>query len=977
MSKHCILKLILFFALVLIIQNRAEAANITSIASGNWSTSSWPNTTRTGFISSNVNSKTISGVNTSFLTELSVGSVIKNSSNVIIGVVSSITSATSLQLVNNAISTNSVIQYKSQGIGPGDNVTIASGHTVKVDGVYTCNTVTMATASSTNVLIINKNASLWVSGLFRMNRPNTNQFCRLNVNSGEISVGSLTMNATTGSRRDSISLTTGTFTIRGSVISGGTANVFTISDTGRIIISSSPFTSTITLSNLNVNSKIQYNGSGNQTIINAIYGGLILGGSGIKSLNSSMATINGELQINENANVTTTRALLIKKDFSIESNATINWGSFSHTFEGSIYVNGGNFNSQTSTVILNGTNQIVGGNTPVTFNNLTLSGSNNKYLANTITINGSLNLLNANLTLNDNHLILNGGISGSNKLIGSLNSSLTISSSIAANLNLSFSQTNSVSRSVKNFTLSRNNGATLIDTLEIIGTLNVSNGNLNTNGKLILVSNNLGTANVSTISSGSVIGNVVWQRFIPGGLNKRKWRFLGFPVNVSGSISINQLIDDLHITGVGGTSNGFDNCSGCSPSLRLYDETISGSSSIGWVNPDNINYNIPTGKGFELFIRGSRNVQDPFLNWSIPDDVTIDVIGTLNIGNILNNLTFTNTSNPFADGYNLISNPYASTIDWGSVEGITRTNMQNYMWVYDAKTGTYGVISSFGVKSGNLNISRYIPPGQAFFVKATASNASIQFNENAKANVNSFDFFRNTKLKLVNVSVIDDSLNSDNAVITFDIDNAHNNYEFNDASKLFNDRLNLYSMSDDNVPLAVNSRILYKKNDTVKLSIWSYYGNDIQKGNYKLRFDSLESLENSIDIYLIDNYLKTKILVNDHDYYEFKIDADLASYGNSRFQLVFELKANGTQSRSIEPYLKVWPNPTFENIDVFSNYSIVSIEVLDFNGKIVFVQNFEDLPNKVLLNLATINSGFYILKVNTQSGQRFIKVLKN
>jgi hypothetical protein len=72
-------------------------------------------------------------VGTSFLTELSVGSVIKTTGDVVIGTVASITDNTNLTLTGNAASTNSGINYHSQGVGPGDDVLIQGGDNIVIN----------------------------------------------------------------------------------------------------------------------------------------------------------------------------------------------------------------------------------------------------------------------------------------------------------------------------------------------------------------------------------------------------------------------------------------------------------------------------------------------------------------------------------------------------------------------------------------------------------------------------------------------------------------------------------------------------------------------------------------------------------------------------------------------------------------------------------------------------------------------------
>src|ERR1700730_9113291 len=128
--KIRILPLIMF----VMITSGKMSATISSIATGNWSATAWPNTTRTGTITTSTVSTTVTGAGGSlFLTEISVGNIIKTAGNVVIGTVLSITSNTSLTLTANAVSTNAGIAYNVQGVGSGDIAQISGGNTITVD----------------------------------------------------------------------------------------------------------------------------------------------------------------------------------------------------------------------------------------------------------------------------------------------------------------------------------------------------------------------------------------------------------------------------------------------------------------------------------------------------------------------------------------------------------------------------------------------------------------------------------------------------------------------------------------------------------------------------------------------------------------------------------------------------------------------------------------------------------------------------
>ena len=78
--------------------------------------------------------------------------------------------------------------------------------------------------------------------------------------------------------------------------------------------------------------------------------------------------------------------------------------------------------------------------------------------------------------------------------------------------------------------------------------------------------------------------------------------------------------------------------------------------------------------------------------------------------------------------FNLLGNPYPSSIDWKAENGWTRSNLATGSgggydyWVFNDNSGNYGVYNSGSASSsGTLGVSQNIAPCQAFFVQAAAT----------------------------------------------------------------------------------------------------------------------------------------------------------------------------------------------------------------------------------------------------------------
>jgi hypothetical protein len=79
-------------------------------------------------------------------------------------------------------------------------------------------------------------------------------------------------------------------------------------------------------------------------------------------------------------------------------------------------------------------------------------------------------------------------------------------------------------------------------------------------------------------------------------------------------------------------------------------------------------------------------------------------------------------------GWNLISNPYAATIDWNDL-AIVKNGINGSIYRWDPQAANW---TTFNGTGGTGNFDQYIESGASFFVKATAVGANISFGQDAK-----------------------------------------------------------------------------------------------------------------------------------------------------------------------------------------------------------------------------------------------------
>ncbi|GAB4379061.1 MAG: hypothetical protein Kow0075_09440 [Salibacteraceae bacterium] len=250
----------------------------------------------------------------------------------------------------------------------------------------------------------------------------------------------------------------------------------------------------------------------------------------------------------------------------------------------------------------------------------------------------------------------------------------------------------------------------IADTIHLIGNMKVFSGTLNTNGRLMVVSNATQQGAIGPIASGATInGNVTVQRYIDAGATN--WHFMGSPVS---GAAISQWQDDFITSGYPGSH--FPNFP--FTSIYGYDETVGGHQDSGFYEVSSTHV-MPAGRGYWVWCGDSLQGTNPF---------TVDVTGPINQGNVNFNVTYTLSTGLAADGWNLVANPYPSPIDWDS-PAWTKFNIDNAVYIYNPDLDQYG---SYVAGVGVNGVSNIIASGQGFYVKANLPLPSLIATEGVK-----------------------------------------------------------------------------------------------------------------------------------------------------------------------------------------------------------------------------------------------------
>jgi hypothetical protein len=252
--------------------------------------------------------------------------------------------------------------------------------------------------------------------------------------------------------------------------------------------------------------------------------------------------------------------------------------------------------------------------------------------------------------------------------------------------------------------------------LTVSGTISNSGG---TSG-FVLHSDTTGTASLLH-NTDNVPGTS--ERYISG--ETEAWHFLSSPVaaqNISGS---------WLPSGTYGNGTGYD--------LYLWNEPTScwiykldTTSAIDWhtVHPGS---SFTPGRGYLYSVQAAN----PTKSFS----------GTLNNGSLTYALT-AGSSDISLIGFNLVGNPYPSSIDWQASSGWTRTDLVSSgggcdMWIWNPAASNYGVCNSAS-GSGTNEVTRYIAPMQGYFVQASA-DGSMSLDNTIRVHSGSGNWFKDSQ----------------------------------------------------------------------------------------------------------------------------------------------------------------------------------------------------------------------------------------
>lgn len=267
----------------------------------------------------------------------------------------------------------------------------------------------------------------------------------------------------------------------------------------------------------------------------------------------------------------------------------------------------------------------------------------------------------------------------------------------------------------------------------------------------------------------------------------------------------------------------------------------------------------------------------------IPDVSTpANFSGELNAGNkSITGLTYSNNSTVNYDGYNLVGNPYPSSIDIDNM-GVTLTNLDGtfYFWnpADNAGLGGYAYWTKGSPGTGVNGATSVIPVGQGFFVHTSTGGGTLNFSNAAR--VHGAQPFNKSSEENVLRLILAQGEMSDETVIRYLPEASPQRDAAFDAIKLKNSVVNnLYTRSEDGIDLAINTYSYPGQTNEIPVT-----ADFVTQGNYTITLSGAETVAGIYNVFLTDLLSGARQNMRQNPAYQFSANA---GENQQRFVLTF------------------------------------------------------------------------------------------
>lgn len=522
--------------------------------------------------------------------------------------------------------------------------------------------------------------------------------------------------------------------------------------------------------------------------------------------------------------------------------------------------------------------------------------------------------------------------------------------------------TTSADLACKDLTINANRTLTIA-----VGNKLTVSGNLINNGTIVFKSTAASTAMFGVFNgtqSGS--GVVTTERYIAA---KRAYRFLSPAVTTSTSIKLNWQENagttaglGTHITGVDGTTNGFDATSTNNPSLF----TFNNSTGVWEAVTSTLTNSLTAGIPYRLMVRGDRLI-NLSTNTPTATPTVLRATGTLHTGN------FSPTLNQTAEGFSFVGNPYQATVDIKAVLNAATNMNTGVVYYWDPTLNARGGYVTRDLSANNNNVTsdfnQYLQPGQAVFVKKanTTVAASMTFTESNKSLANAAaGVFRTANRSAYGLLRVNLQANTNNQWQTIEGTLAifNDNYSWNVTSEDATKMANLdeeVSFVQNNTSLAIACQSNPSRTSELPLKI-----ERMRHSAYQWQFE-LDNYEGE-RAYLFDALNNSYTEITNGAVVPFTADANTTN----RFKIVFQTSALSTDD--FVKNIKLYPNPAKAGGSFYID-GITEATVLVYNvvGQNIPVTVMSQGNATQVTPTTALSNGVYLVSITTQGITKKVK----
>ena len=342
-------------------------------------------------------------------------------------------------------------------------------------------------------------------------------------------------------------------------------------------------------------------------------------------------------------------------------------------------------------------------------------------------------------------------------------------------------------------------------------------------------------------------------------------------------------------------------------------------------------------------------------------------------GDVLVTLSYVDASR----SYNLVGNPYASTIDANKLISDNSTNIESTLYFWRKTNGSGSAYAAYNPAGGVLTYpstasvtsNGTIQVGQGFFVQAKSAGPIANFFTNAmRLGTSSTQFFKTKQLALKDriwLNLTSATGVFSQALVAY-IANATQGIDIYDG-KYINDSPIALTSNINNEEYTIQGRPAFNASDVVSLN----FKTDVA-GNYTIAIDHVDGLfSGGQDIYLLDRKTGTETNLKTSSY-SFTSTAEVDNVRFSlKFQKTLKLDAPVFSNNSVTVY------KNNETLYVYSAaLAIANIKVFDIQGRLIAERKNMKANSATISNLKTAQQ-VLIVKVTGQDNTVVSKKIVN